>query len=170
MNAFPQCKFAGPSVSSIGYFSPCRLQCEQIKAACGSPSTIPSCGTACGLNHYPTSDCSRFPSNHCMLYVPPGYFVVDPESGPFKPLLSIYAVIMVTWYFLAWLWNYLTFVKYLHTCVTFCRAVSGIPILKAIVVSFGMAFWATCDKWKMCSFWMGVSLVNTQLVYETGTS
>ena len=40
--------------------------------------------------------------------------------------------------------------------------------LQAIVVSFGMAFWATCVQYKMCSFWMGVSLVNTQLVYETG--
>ena len=31
---------------------------------------------------------------------------------------------------LAWVWNYLTFVRHARTCVTFCRAVSGIPILK----------------------------------------
>jgi hypothetical protein len=37
-----------------------------------------------------------------------------------------------------------------------------------IVLILGTSFWSTCDLWKMCSFWLGVSLINTHLVFETG--
>ena len=138
MNAFPQCKLSGSTMSSVGYWTPCRLQCEQILAACGYPA---ACGANCNPRKYPTADCNQYAARDCMIYVPPGYFVIDPNSGPFQPLIAIYAVCMASWFLLAWVWNWLTFVRHARTCVTFCRAVSGIPILKAVVVSFGMAFW-----------------------------
>lgn len=65
-------------------------------------------------------------------------------------------------------WNYLTLVTYKDSCVLLCRAVAGIPVLKVLVLVFATSFWTTCNAWEMCSFWMGVSLINTHLVYETG--
>lgn len=113
VTAFPMCPVAGTSISSISYSLPCRLQCEQANARC--PFVI-----ACG--DYPTSN--------CMMTLPTGYFVIDPESGPFEPLPIIYAISLGMWTIFAITWNYLTFVKYKNACVIFCRVVSGVPIIK----------------------------------------
>jgi hypothetical protein len=151
VTAFPECPLPGTSESSISYFLPCRLQCEQANAYC--PFTV---------------SCESYPSINCMLQIPSGFFVIDPISGPFEPLPIIYAISLAFWVMFAIAWNYLTFVKFRGSCVLFCRTVSGIPILKVLVLTFGTVFWSTGVKWKMFSFWMGVALVNTQLVYETG--
>jgi hypothetical protein len=148
VTAFPECPLPGSSESSISYFRPCRLQCEQANARC--PFTV---------------NCNKYPSTNCMLQLPSGYFIIDPKSGPFEPLVVIYAISLSFWVIFAIAWNYLTFVRYKGSCVLFCRTVSGIPILKVLVLTFGTVFWSTGVKWKMFSFWMGVALVNTQLVY-----
>lgn len=117
VTAFPECSLSGNSVSSISYYLPCKLQCEQANARCPF-----------------TTDCTQYPSTNCMLSVPVGYFVIDPDSGPFEPLEYIYAISLAFWTIFAVTWNYLTFVRYKNSCVAFCRVVSGIPIIKGTYV------------------------------------
>jgi hypothetical protein len=150
VTAYPECAMPGSSLSSISYFPPCRLQCEQVNTFCST-----------------NLDCSGYPAVSCLVYVPTGYFLADPSVGPYGPLVVIYGISLTFWLIFSVIWNYLTFVKYRNSCVAFCRAVSGVPVIKSIVLTFGLAFWGTCNTWKMCSFWIGVSVVNTQLVYET---
>ena len=147
VSVFSQCVI---SAYSINYFPTCRLQCEQVNSYCPS-----------------RRDCSVYPIEGCSIFVPTGFFVIKPSSGPLTPLPAIYAIALLGCMFFAIAWNYLTFVKHKNSCVVFCRAVSGIPIIKTLVLIFGVSFWGTCSRWNMCSFWLGVSLVNTQLVYET---
>ena len=113
VSAFPECSLAGSSVSSISYYLPCRLQCEQANARC--PFGI---------------DCSIYPASNCMLSIPTGFFVIDPQSGPFDPLVYVYCISLAFWTIFAVAWNYLTFVQHKNACVAFCRVVSGIPIIK----------------------------------------
>ena len=101
VTAFPRCKLAGATVSSIGSFPPCRLQCEQANAVCGRPvstCTGPTCSQGLAYGAFPTANCERYPTHDCLLSVPSGFFVVDPAEGPYEPLLIIYAVVMVSWY------------------------------------------------------------------------
>ena len=81
---------------------------------------------------------------------------------------ALYACVLACWVVMAVYWNYAAYFLYRDSCVVLCRAIAGIPVLKVIVLIFGVAFWTTCSNWAMCSFWMGVSLLNTHLVYETG--
>jgi len=103
-----------------------------------------------------------------MLYVPSGYFVLDVEKGPYDALPIIYGVVLAGWLLMAIYWNVWTFLVYRNKCLLLCRAISGIPVVKCVVLIFGVSFWSTCVSWDMCSFWMGVSLINAHLVYETG--
>lgn len=163
VTAFPECKSAGVSLSSMSYFPPCRLQCEQVNARCAASSQtgFPS---AAGLK----LACHSYPTKDCFLYVPPGFFVLPPSQGPFDALPALYGTVLAIWIVLTVVWNFLAFVRYKDSCVVLCRAIAGIPIIKCIVLVFGTAFWTTCASQKMCSFWMSVSLVNTHLVFETG--
>lgn len=113
VSAFPECSLAGSSESSISYYLPCRLQCEQANARCPFKT-----------------DCSIYPTTNCMLSIPTGFFVIDPTSGPFRPLVYIYSIALAFWTIFALTWNYLTFVRHKNACVAFCRVVSGIPIIK----------------------------------------
>jgi hypothetical protein len=76
-------------------------------------------------------------------------------------------VVLGLWTIFAVTWNYLTFVRHKNSCVLLSRAVCGVPCIKVIVLVFGLTFWVTCASWQMCSFWMGIALLNIQLVYET---
>jgi hypothetical protein len=38
--SFPECPFSATSLSSISYFFPCKLQCEQVNAACSNSFTL----------------------------------------------------------------------------------------------------------------------------------
>lgn len=154
VTAFPECKSAGVSLSSISYFQPCRLQCEQVNARCAASGLQLAC------HSYPTKD--------CFLYVPQGFFVLPPSQGPFNALPALYGTVLAIWIVLTLVWNFMAFVRYKDSCVVICRAIAGIPIIKCIVLVFGTTFWTTCVSWDMCSFWMSVSLVNTHLVFETG--
>ena len=71
------------------------------------------------------------------------------------------------WMFLALLWHYLTFHKHKDSGVLLCRAIAGLPVLKVISLSLGVSFWATCIKWGMCSFWLNVAFINTNLIFDT---
>lgn len=153
VTAFPKCSVAGASLSSISYYAPCRLQCEQVNLRCPSSLQL-SCGG------YATKD--------CFLYVPPGYFVLPPSQGPFDALPVLYATVLAIWLVFTALWNYWAFVVEKNSCVMLCRVVAGVPALKCVVLIFGVSFWSTCVSWDMCSFWMSVSLINTHLVFETG--
>jgi hypothetical protein len=58
VTAFPRCKLAGATVSSIGYFPPCRLQCEQSNAQCGRPVAScdgPTCSQGLAYGAFPTA-------------------------------------------------------------------------------------------------------------------
>lgn len=113
VTAFPACTVPGSSTSSLSYDLPCRLQCQQATARC--PFAL---------------DCDSYPLTNCMLTLPTGYFIIDPDSGPFEPLPIIYGVALSVWIIFAVTWNYLTFVRYKNACVIFCRVVSGIPVIK----------------------------------------
>jgi Fz domain len=113
VTAFPSCQVSGSSLSAISYNRPCRLQCEQANARC--PFVVP---------------CENYPETNCLLTLPPGFFVIEPKSGPFEPLPIIYGISLAIWIIFAVTWNYLTFVRYKNACVIFCRVVSGIPIIK----------------------------------------
>jgi len=149
--SFPECALPGTSISSISYFPPCRLQCEQVNARC--PFHL---------------SCDEYPQQDCMMYVPSGYFVLSVAQGPYQPLPIVYGVVLGGWLLMTIAWNVYTFIIHKNRCVLLCRAVSGIPVVKCVVLIFGVSFWTTCVSWDMCSFWMGVSLINTHLVYETG--
>lgn len=113
VTAFPSCQVSGSSISAVSYNLPCRLQCEQANARC--PFVL---------------SCDDLPETNCLLTLPPGYFVIEPKSGPFEPLPIIYGISLAIWIIFAITWNYLTFVRYKNACVIFCRVVSGIPIIK----------------------------------------
>lgn len=117
VTAFPSCQVSGSSLSAVSYNLPCRLQCEQANARC--PFVLP---------------CNGYPKSNCLLTLPPGYFVIEPKSGPFEPLPIIYGISLAIWIVFAVTWNYLTFVRYKNACVIFCRVVSGIPIIKGEVL------------------------------------
>ena len=104
-----------------------------------------------------------------LVYVPPEYFILSSDQGPYPPLTGVYAFVFACWVLMATAWIYLTFFLYGQTSVTLCKFISGLPILKALTVMLGVAFWATCNSWLMCSYWLGVALMNIQLIYETST-
>ena len=153
--AFPKCPSTGSSLSSVSYFTPCRLQCEQVNARCQAQKQQLSL------------DCSGYSVRDCFLYVPSGFFVLPPAQGPYTALPSLYSACLAVWLSLTLLWYYWSFVVFRDTSLLFCRAVAGIPAIKCVVLIFATAYWSTCVAWDMCSFWMSVSLVNTHLVFET---
>lgn len=58
--AFPECPITSGSVS---YFTPCELQCSQVNALCSTSIA-----------------CDSFTKNDCMIYIPLGYFLLDPAQ------------------------------------------------------------------------------------------
>ena len=42
-----------------------------------------------------------------------------------------------------------------------------LPSPHSTQLTFTLAFWATCQDWKMCSSALAVAVVNAQLVYES---
>lgn len=154
VNSFPYCPLASNSIAGIAPFPTCKQQCEQANSKCSSFNVI--------LN------CDSYPNKYCSIFVPPGYFVLPVEQGPYNNIQYLYILVLTFWVFASFLWNYLTFYVFKYRCVLLCRAVGGVPIVKAVVAVFAVAFWSTCSSWNMCSFWLGVSLTNTHLVYETG--
>ena len=97
-----------------------------------------------------------------------GYFLLDPHQGPYHALPAVYSVCLSGWAVIALLWHIGAFYLYKDSSVIICKAVATLPLVKVAVLVIGTAFWTTCEDWTMCSFWLGVSLINTHLVYETG--
>jgi hypothetical protein len=156
---YPACSISDSNRNSEGisvsYFVPCRLQCLQMKAACNNIQEVKN------LN------CNELPETTCMISLPTGYFAPSVSQEPFESLPYLYGILLIIWGFYGLYWNYATFIAHRDKCVLFCRAVAGVPLLKTLVMSIGTAFWSTCVLWKMCSFWLGVGLINTHLLYET---
>eukprot|EP01041_Mallomonas_annulata_P011557 gene11557-24170_t len=148
---FPECPDVSKSGVGYSYFLPCRLQCERA-----------------ALHGCRNLNCDQYPSYNCMLSVPSGYFALYPEQGPYDSLPITYALVLAMWSIFAIGWNFATFVLYKDSCLLICRAVAGLPVIKVVVLSLGLSFWTSCLSWGMCSFWLGVSLLNSHLVYETG--
>ncbi|CAM9388168.1 unnamed protein product, partial [Ectocarpus fasciculatus] len=71
------------------------------------------------------------------------------------------------WFVLATLWHYMVFYAYRDSGALVCRAIAGLPLIKMVALSIGVSFWATCEKWGMCSFWLSVAYVNTNLIFDT---
>jgi hypothetical protein len=132
-------------------FPLCRLQCLQAENFCGE-----------------AFDCTSFTSENCMMFLPTGYFLLDPKQGPYDHLSVVYSVCLAGWVIIALGWHIGAFYLYKDSSVIICKAVSTLPLVKVVVLIIGTAFWTTCEEWEMCSFWLGVSLINTHLVYETG--
>lgn len=151
--AFPKCATSGSSLSSLSYYRPCRLQCEQVNTRCQSQGLRISCHTLL--------------EKDCFLSMPSGFFALSPIQGPFSALPVFYAGCLALWLTMTTLWNYWAFVVHRDTNMLLCRVVACVPIIKCIVITFAVAFWSTCLSWQMCSFWISVTLVNTQLVFET---
>lgn len=152
VTAFPGCPEKGESISSVSYYEPCKLLCIQINAQCDF-----------------NIDCDAYPAEDCMITVPAGYFVLDPAQGPYGPIPAMYYVVLTLWVLMSVYWIYATYYWHKNKCAMLCRVVAFIPIMKTVVLAFGAAFWTTCDNLAMCSFWMGVTLINTHLVFETGS-
>jgi hypothetical protein len=150
VQAFPECPLVGSSFSSIGYFLPCKLLCQQMNKICLT-----------------SISCERFPSKDCDIYLPPNYFALSSDQGPYDPLTAVYAFVLSCWILMTIAWCYTTFFVYADTSVTLCKFVAGVPILKSITVLLGVVFWSTCNSWLMCSYWIGVSFMNIHLIYET---
>lgn len=97
-----------------------------------------------------------------------GYFLLDPKQGPYDALPAVYSTCLAGWALIALMWHLGAFYLYKDSSVIICKAVATLPLVKVAVLVIGTSFWTTCDDWMMCSFWLGVSLINTHLVYETG--
>ena len=152
LEAFPECPLSGSSVSSISYFLPCKLICEQVNKLCPS-----------------SPDCSLFPAKDCAAYIPPGYYPLLDVQGPYEPLTGVYSFVLASWFLMTVGWIYLTFFVHPEHSVALCKFATGLPILKLLDVTLGVAFWATCNEWAMCSYWTGVAFENVHLIYETMT-
>ena len=50
-----------------------------------------------------------------------------------------------------------------------CRLLTCVPLAKLAMMLLSLSFWSTCVAWSYCSFWMGVSLINCQLLHETSS-
>lgn len=152
LEAFPECPLSGSSISSISYFLPCKLICEQMNKLCAySP------------------DCSRFPAKDCAAYIPPGYYPLLDIQGPYEPLTGVYAFVLACWFLMTVGWIYITFFVHRELAVALCKFSTGLPLLKLLDVVLGVTFWTTCNEWAMCSYWLGVALENVHLIYETMT-
>eukprot|EP00602_Paraphysomonas_sp_CaronLab_P000814 CAMPEP_0185029002 /NCGR_PEP_ID=MMETSP1103-20130426/15091_1 /TAXON_ID=36769 /ORGANISM="Paraphysomonas bandaiensis, Strain Caron Lab Isolate" /LENGTH=504 /DNA_ID=CAMNT_0027563601 /DNA_START=64 /DNA_END=1578 /DNA_ORIENTATION=+ len=150
-NVFSECPESGDSISSISYFPTCALQCQLAENFCSQ-----------------AMDCSNYTTGNCMVILPPGFFVLSQEQGPYYQLPGIYGAVLGAWIIITTYWHVAAFILYKDSSVVICKAISTIPVVKVLVLILGVSFWATCEKWKMCSFWLGVSLINTHLVFETG--
>lgn len=148
---FPECLDEGKSSSGAAYYQPCRAQCDQLKT--------------CGFEY--DNLCADLPTDNCFILVAPGYFVLNPDKGPYQYLPVMYGVIVGVWVVFAVLWNYLVHHVYKDSGALLCRAVAGLPLIKIVSVSIGISFWATCEKWGMCSFWLSVAYENTNLIFDT---
>ena len=142
---------AATATSGIQYFPTCRLQCLQAENFCGEKFA-----------------CDEFVEENCMIYLPSGYFLLEPDQGPYDILPITYGICLGGWIIIALSWHYGAFYLYKDSPVIMCKAVSTLPLVKVGVLVLGTSFWTTCQDWMMCSFWLGVSLLNLHLVYETG--
>ena len=152
--------------ASSSYLPPCRLQCTQIEAICDAKGgvQIPSGIDIDSSTYY---FCNHLPEMNCALNLPQGYFAITPRQGDYEYIGMIYIILFVFWFGFAIYWNFAVYVQYQENCALICRLVSIVPVIKTVVMIIGIAFWVTCHKWQMCSFWLQVALVNTHLIYET---
>lgn len=148
---FPECPVTASSTSGVQSFPLCRLQCLQAENFCNEDF-----------------DCDGFTSENCMIFLPTGYFLLDPAQGPYDNLPGVYSACLIGWAVIAFLWHLGAFYLYKDSSVIICKAIATMPLLKVIVMALGTSFWTTCEEWMMCSFWLGVSVINTHLVFETG--
>ena len=148
---FPECIEEGSSTSGVAYYETCKAQCDQL--------------SSCSFSY--KNECAGFPTDNCFILVAPGYFVLDPQNGPYEALPSIYGGVLAVWFLMAAVWHYITFYMFRDAGALVCRAIAGIPLIKIAAVVLGVAFWATCETWGMCSFWLSVAYVNTNLIFDT---
>ena len=134
--------------------------CEQVNSLCLSPRK---------QRQRDGIDCDSYQTENCLLYMPPGYFVLPDDRGDYSGLPDLYYLCLVCWVVIATLWCYNVFYKYKDKCVPICRAVTLVPVTKCLTLVFGTAFWATCVSWKMCSYWMAVAFINIHVAFETTT-
>lgn len=89
------------------------------------------------------------------------------DEGPYGNLSTMYSVLTAVWVLLTAWWIRQAFFVHSKSCVRLCKSVSVVPATKCITVLFTLAFWVTCDSWKMCSSALAVVVANCQLVYES---
>lgn len=148
---FPECLDEGGSSSGVSYYRTCKAQCEQMKS--------------CSFDY--EEICNGFPTSNCVVLVAPGFFILNPEKGPYTHLPTMCGVVLALWVVIAVLWHYLVFYRFKDSGALVCRALAGLPLIKVTAVAIGVSFWATCELWGMCSFWLSVAYVNTNLIFDT---
>ena len=112
-------------------------------------------------------DCNHLQDVNCALFVPNGYFILPLDKGPYDGISTLYIVVLILWTVLGGWWFYNSHYKYKNQCMDICKLVSLFPALKIITTILSICFWSTCENWRICSFWLGVSLINFNLVYES---
>lgn len=155
IKAFPSCPISGTTISSVSYLRPCKLQCQQLQDRCQSSFTV-NCDNPI-----------EYPITNCAIHVLDGYFILSPQQGPYDHMSTLYAVIFACWISFAILWYFLAFIYFYQRCLQLSQAIILLPIVKTIVIAIGLAFWILCDKYDMCSYWLGITFLNIHLVYET---
>ena len=158
--AFPQCPSSGSTFSSYPYLPPCKRMCEQINSLCLS---YPKNRDGIGI------DCDSYQTENCLLYMPPGFFVLPDDRGDISGLPRVYFVCLGSWLIISILWWYNVFYKYKNKCLPICRLVTIVPVMKCSTLVFGASFWTTCVSWNMCSYWISVVFINLHVVFETTT-
>lgn len=121
-----------------------------------------------------TNDCKSFQQDDECVFVPHvGYFLLDIELGPFKPLVDIYAALLTAWCVLFVAWLVIVFIAPLSASTIvedsnpLLRMLTVIPFVKCAYVGVSFAFWSTCVSWGECSYWLNVGQSNLMLIFET---
>lgn len=149
VDTYPHCPMRGDNLNSPSYFETCRLQCLLVNNNC--PFNL---------------NCSQYATNNCGLYIPSAYVAVPVEYGEFASIVTLYIWLLPIWVIFAFYWN--LYDAGWEFSLLLSYTVRHIPTCKVVVVAICIAYWQTCNNWLICSYWMGVSILNIHLVHISG--
>ena len=116
------------------------------------------------------SNCASIqPANECVLVPHEGYFLLDIEYGPYDTLPEITLTFIVAWMIASTLWILYSLHLSFHneeSCNSLTRSVLILPLFMCSYLIVSYFFWATCDHWGECSYWLSVGQANCKLIWE----
>ena len=111
------------------------------------------------------------PTNECVLVPHEGYYLLDIEYGPYDTIPEITLTFVVAWFFAATMW--IVYSLYLSARDengtngnALTRVILVLPLFMGIYLSVAYFFWATCEKWGECNYWLSVGMTNCKLIWE----